>query len=181
MKRRIFFWIEKLKITPAERKTVSGLAILLAVLGMINLALSPTVPFYGDHYHKLEQQFQKRTALLKKKQQKLMQRYHPSFKKSLATAHSDTVIRDSSAGKKGKEKPKNSQKSLINVNKAKKKTLESLPGIGPAYAGRILRYRKKYGRFNNIEELKKIKGIAKKRLDNLKPFVKLTDSTKAKK
>ncbi|HKK45449.1 MAG TPA: helix-hairpin-helix domain-containing protein [Balneolaceae bacterium] len=180
MKRRIFFWVEKLKISPAERKTVSGLAILLVVSGIVNLALSPKIPFNGKRYRALKKQFKKRTALIKKKQQKLMQRYHPSLKNPVATAVSDTITQDSSFSKTDKKRTQQTQKTRINVNTADMKALESIPGIGPAYASRILKYRKENGGFKTLEELKKIKGIGKKRLENLKPFVKLTDSKESK-
>ncbi|MGD8427459.1 MAG: helix-hairpin-helix domain-containing protein [Balneolaceae bacterium] len=176
MKRRIFFWLEKLKITPVERKTVSRLIILLIILGGANLALSPSVPFDKGHYRKLEKQFKKRTALLHKKEHELMKRYYPNLKKPTAAVSMDTTVRDSSSEKKEPGQSGNASKSLIDVNKAGNKALQSIPGIGPAYAGRIIKYRKKHGGFKTIGELKKIKGIGEKRLENLKPFIKLTDS-----
>jgi len=176
MKRRIFFWIEKLKITPAERKAVSALIILLVVLGMINVALSPSVPFEGERYSKVEKQFKKRTALLKERRQKLMRRYQPSLKKTIATVVTDTVTQDTLADKRRKKHIKYTSKTTVNVNKAGIEALESLPGIGPVYAGRIIKYRQEHGGFKSVEELKKIKGIGEKRLETLKPFVKLTDS-----
>lgn len=176
MERRIFFWIEKLKITPAERKTVSGLVLLLVVLGITNMALSPSVPFARGHYRELEAQFSKRTKLLKKKRRKLMQRYHPSLNKQIPAARIDTITEDSTTAPKETHPDQNAQKVAINVNEAGKKALMSIPGIGPAYAGRIIEYRREHGGFETLEELKKIKGIGEKRLENLKPFIKLTDS-----
>lgn len=178
MKRRIFFWIEKLKITPAERKAVSTLVVLLVVLGMINAALSPPVPFAKEHYRELEKQFKKRTALLGKKRQKLMRRYHPSVKKPMAAAGDDTVTQDTSANENVKNDAPDVSNMVINVNNARQEALESLPGIGPVYARRIIKYRQEHGKFKTVEELKKIKGIGEKRLEKLKPFVKLTDSEK---
>ncbi len=175
MKRRIFFWLEKLKITPAERKTISGLVILLVTLTVFNLGLSQSVPFEDDQYHELEQQFEKRTAMLKAEEQELMTQYYPSAKKTVAAAISDTVTDDSTDSKQLQKKSQQASKERININTADKSALESLPGIGSAYAKRIIDYRNEHGEFETIEELKKIKGIAQKRLDNLKPFVKLKD------
>ncbi len=179
MKRRIFFWLEKLKITPAERKTVSVLLIMLVVLGSLNMALSSSEPFGEDHYLELEKQFKKRTAVLREQEKELMARYHPTKDSQINAMQTDTVESDS-AQSEGDEKSKSTKKQRVNVNRADQESLESLPGIGPAYAGRIINYRKKHGGFETIEELKKINGIGEKRLDNLKPFVKLTDSTKFK-
>lgn len=179
MRRKIFFWLERLKVAPSERKTLSGLMILLVVLGGINMALSPSIPFENSDYLELEQQFEKRTAMLKTKEQELMKQYFPPRKKKKIVASSlvmsaDTT--DSTALKKEEKEPHDDQIEVININKANMTALESLPGIGPTYARRILKYRKNNNGFENIEELKNIKGIAQKRLEKLKPFVKLKDS-----
>jgi len=175
MKRRIFFWLERLKITPAERKTISGLLILLVTLTVFNLGLSQSVPFEEDQYRELEQQFEKRTAMLEAEEQELMAQYYPSEKKTVAAAVSDTVTDDSTDSKQSQKKSQKASKERININTADKSALESLPGIGATYAKRIIKYRKENGKFETIDELKKINGIAQKRLDNLKPFIKLKD------
>lgn len=80
MKRRIFFWLERLKISPAERKTISGLLILLVILGGLNMALTPSVPFEDGDYLELEKQFKKRTAMLQAEEEELMKQYFPKEK-----------------------------------------------------------------------------------------------------
>ena len=50
----------------------------------------------------------------------------------------------------------------LDLNKATLAQLDKLPGIGLKTAGRILDYRRTQGCFTSPQELKKIKGIAKR-------------------
>jgi comEA protein len=180
MKRQLFFFLEKLKITPAERKAVATLTVLLASLVILNFTLKPSEPFQDEQYEKLEQQFRERTAQINAEKSKRMQRYFPPERKEVTAAVvSDTIEADTTDEKSEAEKEETTEKTnkpRINVNKADRETLKTLPGIGPAYSKRIIVYRQKNDGFKTVEELKKIKGIGEKRLEKLKPFVKLKDS-----
>ncbi|MCI0705959.1 MAG: helix-hairpin-helix domain-containing protein [Ignavibacteriae bacterium] len=59
----------------------------------------------------------------------------------------------------------------LNLNTATDVQLESLPGIGPVLSERIIRHREANGRFTSADELLKIKGITKKRLEQIKDFI----------
>ena len=59
----------------------------------------------------------------------------------------------------------------VNINTATQTELESLPGIGPSIALKILNYRKEYGRFSSIDELKNVSGIGDAKFEALKDFV----------
>lgn len=56
----------------------------------------------------------------------------------------------------------------VNLNTATTVELESLPGIGPATAERILEYRQKNGAFKKIEDLMNVRGIGEKNFLKLK-------------
>ncbi len=60
---------------------------------------------------------------------------------------------------------------VVNINTASASELDSLPGIGPTYAERIIEYRESNGGFSSIDELKNIKGIGDKTFDKLKNSV----------
>jgi competence protein ComEA len=62
-------------------------------------------------------------------------------------------------------------KGLVNINQATQKELETLPGVGPAYAARIIEYRESKGYFSKVEDLTKISGIGPATLEKLKPYV----------
>jgi competence protein ComEA len=56
----------------------------------------------------------------------------------------------------------------ISLGQATEAQLESLDGIGPALAGRILEYRQQHGGFRSLDELKEVSGIGDKRFEALR-------------
>lgn len=64
----------------------------------------------------------------------------------------------------------------LNVNTAHLEDLTHLPGIGETLAQRILDYRKAHSGFKSVEELRKVKGIGKKRMERLRPLVKTAET-----
>ena len=61
----------------------------------------------------------------------------------------------------------------INLNLATERELDSLPGVGPVMAGRIIAWRETNQRFHSIEELQEVPGIGPKVFANLKALIRI--------
>jgi competence protein ComEA len=61
----------------------------------------------------------------------------------------------------------------ININRATLRQLDSLDGIGPVIAGRIIEYRKKNGSFLTIDDLQKVSGIGAAKFAQIKSKVRI--------
>lgn len=59
----------------------------------------------------------------------------------------------------------------LDLNRATAEELESLPGVGPVLAERILAYRQETGDFGSVEELLQVNGIGQARLEGLRDYV----------
>jgi competence protein ComEA len=59
----------------------------------------------------------------------------------------------------------------VSLNRGDAATLESLPGIGPALAARVIEYREANGPFQSVEQLLEVKGIGPAILDKIRDLV----------
>lgn len=64
----------------------------------------------------------------------------------------------------------NTNTMLIKINTASRSQLESLPGIGPSLAERIIEYRRQH-RFSKAEDLLQVKGIGKNKLAKIRAYL----------
>ncbi len=61
----------------------------------------------------------------------------------------------------------------LDINRATLAQLDTLPGIGPVTAQRIIDYRIKVGRINALDELKKISGLGGSKFEEIKPLLRI--------
>ncbi|MBO3142642.1 hypothetical protein GZ178_04005 [Dermatophilus congolensis] len=59
----------------------------------------------------------------------------------------------------------------VNLNSADQTTLETLPGVGPVMAGKIIKWRTDNGRFTRVEDLNEVSGVGEKTFAKLAQLV----------
>jgi competence protein ComEA len=62
---------------------------------------------------------------------------------------------------------------LVDLNTATLAALDTLPGVGPVLAQRILDWRSQHGRFSSVDELGEVSGIGDKLLEQIRPKVRV--------
>ncbi len=71
----------------------------------------------------------------------------------------------------GQSKKKQPPAKPLELNAATAEQLQQLPGIGPTTAKAIVRFREKSGPFRRVEDLLAIRGITKRKLERLRPYL----------
>lgn len=174
MKRRLFFLLEKLEIKRSERIAISILLILLVILSGWLTFNEPDANYNEERYEELEQVFKEKTEQAKEEKEMIMARYEPTRDVPVAMS----VRGEESPQPNLKDTTDNEDEpvdvtDVININTATNNRLQELPGVGPAYAERIVTWREENGAFTSKEQLREIKGIGEKRLARIKPLVTL--------
>ena len=59
----------------------------------------------------------------------------------------------------------------ININKATQTELETIPGVGPSTALKIIEYREQNGKFKSIEDIKNVSGIGDAKYEKMKDYI----------
>jgi competence ComEA-like helix-hairpin-helix protein len=63
---------------------------------------------------------------------------------------------------------------VVDVNAATAQELATLPGIGPALARRVVRWRAEHGPFPSVDALAEVPGIGPATVERLRPRVRVT-------
>lgn len=79
------------------------------------------------------------------------------------------------------DEPRTNRESLLDINTATQGQLaEYLPGIGPAKAALIVKFRESNGAFSHIEQLQQVKGIGPKTIEKLRSLVRVGSAANAR-
>lgn len=65
------------------------------------------------------------------------------------------------------------ESDMVNINTATQTELESLSGIGPSTALKIINYREEHGKFKSIEEIKEVPGIGDAKFNSIKDMIEI--------
>lgn len=83
----------------------------------------------------------------------------------------ENYVTTSSGITTNQEESPNTKSTKININTATQTQLETLPGIGPSTATKIIAYRKEKGKFTKIEDIKEINGIGDSKYEKIKDYI----------
>ena len=92
----------------------------------------------------------------------------PEYQPRSATASLSSPVDEGNAHRSAKKTP-----AVVDINTAGLEELQALPDVGPATAQKILDYRQQNGAFKTVDELTAVKGIGEKKLEKMRPYVRL--------
>jgi comEA protein len=182
LKRKAFFWIEKLQISRKERLAFSLMLVILTLILLGNAVLTNSFNYEKEQYDQLLVEFEKRSALIEKEQNALEEKYNPALAvnemddtNEPAKAEKASIGETNTSSTQEAEAGPKPETIFVNINSGTSAQLQTLDGIGPAYAQRIIEYREANDGFDSIDELLNVRGIGPVRLENVRPYIILDD------
>lgn len=175
MKRKLFFWIDRLHIRRSERIAVVILMLLLLTLSSLAYFVEQTSNVNSQQYADLEREFRQRSSLQKQEHEAIMARYRPQENNSQTEKLPDKskMKENVKTVESGELAVEIADTTHININTANAEELQKLPGIGPAYSKRIVEWRNTNGKFTDVDQLLEVRGIGPVRLEKIKAFIEL--------
>ena len=97
----------------------------------------------------------------------------PQVPQTLKAADGEEVETDTTDTGESPRRKRKAPTAIVDINTADLNTLETLPGVGPKTAEKILNFRKAHNGFDNVNELLTVGGIGEKKLAKMAPWVKV--------
>ena len=97
-----------------------------------------------------------------------------SFSKASSNRQRIASIEQASIFVESELKPK------IPINSAEAKELRDIPGIGYVISSEIVAYRKRFGKFKDVDDLKKITTITSQLFNKIKPYIYINSNASSK-
>ena len=60
---------------------------------------------------------------------------------------------------------------VVNINDAQSEELQTISGIGPTLAARIIDYRNNNGQFQQVEDIMSVKGVGSSKFEKIKEYL----------
>ncbi|MEQ9264368.1 MAG: helix-hairpin-helix domain-containing protein [Balneolaceae bacterium] len=176
-KRKLFFFIDSLQVSKRERVSISVLLAAALILILLNVFIKKKVVPPPDNYAEILAEFERRSSLIEKEKLEQEKKYNPPALPPITSTIAVSEPEQSEQQELEKEIPEQKEsvtvQLLISINSATAGDFEKLPGIGKAYAQRIIEYRQTNGDFASVDDLVKVRGIGKMTLEKIKPFITL--------
>jgi competence protein ComEA len=103
-----------------------------------------------------------------------LERLRPYLTANEATGNDEPLVRAQGGEEVGAPKPPPS--TPLDLNRANREELRTLPGIGPVLAERIEEEARRE-RFRTVDDLRRVRGIGAKTLEKLRPFVRVGEDS----
>ena len=158
MKRLLSYFQKHLGVTRSEAVAVTFLATTLTV-GTVGIKLWPTS---DTHDHATAQ----RIALM------IDSIEAERTSQADAPEPTDSAYAPAGIDTPPTHKPGKVSRGVLNLNVATLSQLQTLPGIGPSMAQRIVEFRQRRP-FGSVDDLLDVRGIGEKKLAKLRPYVKV--------